>query len=44
VVAWGKRMLLDTSYTATPGAEPPRLAGIRARLLERYPQSGPIFA
>jgi 5-methylthioadenosine/S-adenosylhomocysteine deaminase len=45
VSAWGKAMLLDTSYTAAPGgAAPLRLADVRARLLARYPQSGPIFA
>lgn len=45
VLAWGKPMALDTTFAALPtGAAPPRLADIRRRLLERYPQSGPIFA
>jgi cytosine/adenosine deaminase-related metal-dependent hydrolase len=45
VVAWGKWMLLDTSYTARPGAEePPRLSQLRADLIKEYPPVGPIFA
>jgi cytosine/adenosine deaminase-related metal-dependent hydrolase len=45
LVAWGKHVLVDTSYSVrTPGAEPPRLAELRARLIERYPPVGPIFA
>jgi hypothetical protein len=45
LVAWGNRMLLDTSYAAA-GADvpPPRLKEIRERLLARFPQTGPIFA
>ena len=43
-VAWGKQMLLDTSYVAQPSESPPRLKQIRERLLARYPQTGPIFA
>jgi len=43
-VAWGKQMLLDTSYVAKPSEAPPRLKEIRERLLARYPQTGPIFA
>lgn len=45
LLAWGKRMLLDTSYTARPGSEaPPRLTQLRADLTKEYPQVGPIFA
>lgn len=45
VVAWGKRMLLDTGYSAEPAATPaPTLAQIRADILAQYPQLGPIFA
>jgi 5-methylthioadenosine/S-adenosylhomocysteine deaminase len=45
LVAWGKRMLLDTSYTARPSAEaPPRLSALRADLINEYPEVGPIFA
>jgi 5-methylthioadenosine/S-adenosylhomocysteine deaminase len=45
LVAWGNRMLLDTSYAAAgTDAPPPRLLEVRQRLLERYPQTGPIFA
>jgi cytosine/adenosine deaminase-related metal-dependent hydrolase len=44
-IAWGRRMLLDTSYQARPGAEPPpKLSELRADLIEQYPQVGPIFA
>lgn len=45
LIAWGKRMLLDTSYAARPGSPAsPRLAKLRADLIEHYPQLGPIFA
>jgi 5-methylthioadenosine/S-adenosylhomocysteine deaminase len=45
VIAWGKAMKLDTSYAAAgAGATPIRLGEIRKALLERYPQTGPIFA
>ena len=45
LVAWGNRMLLDTSYAALGAdAPPPRLKEIRERLLARFPQTGPIFA
>jgi 5-methylthioadenosine/S-adenosylhomocysteine deaminase len=44
VLAWGKPMLLDTSYAVSPSVPQPRLAEIRAALIERYPQIGPIFA
>ncbi len=45
VLAWGRRMLLDTSFEVNPGAEPtPRLAQIRQSLTSVYPQVGPIWA
>ena len=45
VLAWGKPMALDTSYSVGPSpSPPPRLAELRAALIERYPQVGPIFA
>jgi 5-methylthioadenosine/S-adenosylhomocysteine deaminase len=45
VLAWGKPMLLDTNYAAVPSGQTlPRLAELRAQLIERYPQIGPIFA
>jgi 5-methylthioadenosine/S-adenosylhomocysteine deaminase len=45
LLAWGKPMLLDASYTAGQSAEePPGLAELRADLIEHYPQVGPIFA
>ena len=45
LVAWGNRMLLDTSYAAAgTGEPPPRLKEVRERLLDRYAQTGPIFA
>jgi 5-methylthioadenosine/S-adenosylhomocysteine deaminase len=45
LIAWGKRMLLDTSYQDKPSAEPPpRLSQLRADLIKHYPQVGPIFA
>jgi len=44
VVAWGRRMLLDTTYAARPSGMPPTLAELRARLIAQYPQVGPIFA
>lgn len=44
-VAWGKPMLVDTSYSVqAPAATPPCLREIRAALVGRYPQVGPIFA
>ncbi len=43
--AWGKPMLLDTSYSVRPAREaPPRLSQLRADLIKAYPQVGPIFA
>jgi 5-methylthioadenosine/S-adenosylhomocysteine deaminase len=45
VLAWGRRMLLDTSFEVNPGAEPtPRLTQIRQSLTSVYPQVGPIWA
>jgi len=45
VVAWGRRMLLDTSFEVNPNGEPPpRLAQIRRSLTSVYPQVGPIWA
>jgi 5-methylthioadenosine/S-adenosylhomocysteine deaminase len=45
LIAWGKPMLLDTSYTAAASdEEQPRLSELRAALIAEYPQVGPIFA
>lgn len=45
VLAWGRRMLLDTGFEVNPGEEPtPRLAQIRQSLTSVYPQVGPIWA
>jgi 5-methylthioadenosine/S-adenosylhomocysteine deaminase len=45
LIAWGKHMAMDTSYVARPaGTKPPRLSELRERLIERHPQTGPIFA
>ncbi len=45
VIAWGRKMLVDTSYSVrTPASPPPRLADLRAQLVGRYPPVGPIFA
>ncbi|HUZ00946.1 MAG TPA: amidohydrolase family protein [Thermomicrobiaceae bacterium] len=45
VIAWGKPLSIDTTYTAGPAAAPPpRLADLRRALIARYPQVGPIFA
>ena len=42
VVAWGRRMLLDTSFEVNPGPEPtPRLAQIRAVADLGLPAGGP---
>jgi cytosine/adenosine deaminase-related metal-dependent hydrolase len=43
VIAWGKAMLIDTGYLETPGEPGPRLGELRAKLIELYPQVGPIF-
>jgi 5-methylthioadenosine/S-adenosylhomocysteine deaminase len=43
--AWGKEMTLDTTYSVRQsGTPPPRLSVLRASLLGRYRQIGPIFA
>jgi cytosine/adenosine deaminase-related metal-dependent hydrolase len=45
VIAWGKPMKLDTSFAVREtGAPPVRLATLRKQLLDRYVQTGPIFA
>jgi len=45
VLAWGRPMLVDTSYSVISPASPaPRLADLRAELIDRFPQVGPIFA
>jgi hypothetical protein len=45
LVAWGRPVLVDTSYSIrTPATPAPRLADLRAELIARYPQVGPIFA
>jgi cytosine/adenosine deaminase-related metal-dependent hydrolase len=45
VTAWGKPMALDLSFSVLASdGPPPRLAGLRAELLARYRQIGPIFA
>ena len=45
IIAWGKPMLVDTSYSVKkPATSAPRLADLRADLIARYPQVGPIFA
>jgi cytosine/adenosine deaminase-related metal-dependent hydrolase len=45
VVAWGRPMLLDTSYQGQPDKGlTPRLAQLRADLTSAYPPVGPIWA
>lgn len=45
VLAWGRRMLLDTGFEVNPGPDPtPRLATLRASLTKVYPPVGPIWA
>ncbi|MEN3310535.1 MAG: 5-methylthioadenosine/S-adenosylhomocysteine deaminase, partial [Micromonosporaceae bacterium] len=46
VTAWGKPMLLDTTFQVAPGeqAGPVTLAALRTALIGAYPQVGPIFA
>ena len=42
--AWGKWMVLDTSYAVETGEAQPRLDAIRAALIATSPNIGPIFA
>jgi cytosine/adenosine deaminase-related metal-dependent hydrolase len=42
--AWGRRMVLDTSFVAGREETQPRLAEIRASLIAAYPNIGPVFA
>ena len=45
VLAWGRRMLLDTSYEGQTGdGSTPRLQQLRADLTTIYPPVGPIWA
>jgi len=45
VVAWGRPMAVDTRYSLlAPDQPPPRLEALRAELIARYPQVGPIWA
>jgi 5-methylthioadenosine/S-adenosylhomocysteine deaminase len=45
LIAWGKPVLLDTSYTAEEADQgQPPLAQLRADLIAEYPPVGPIFA
>jgi hypothetical protein len=45
VIAWGRSMVLDTSFEVNPsGQATPRLAQIRAALTKVYPPVGPIWA
>jgi 5-methylthioadenosine/S-adenosylhomocysteine deaminase len=45
VIAWGRPMLLDTSFAVLAGGDPtPRLAQIRSALTTIYPPVGPIWA
>ncbi len=42
LIAWGRPMLLDTSYAAAEAdEEQPRLSELRAALIAEYPQVGP---
>jgi cytosine/adenosine deaminase-related metal-dependent hydrolase len=44
VWAWGRSMVLDTTYAVNPHGTPPRLRDLRAALIGGYPNVGPIFA
>jgi 5-methylthioadenosine/S-adenosylhomocysteine deaminase len=45
VLAWGRAMLLDTSFEGQPDGDPvPRLEQLRADLTSHYPPVGPIWA
>jgi 5-methylthioadenosine/S-adenosylhomocysteine deaminase len=45
IPAWGTPMLIDTSYRANAAGKPPPppLSEIRSKLIQRFPQTGPIF-
>jgi len=43
VPAWGKPMVLDTAYAVNPRGARLRLRNLRASMIEKYPQVGPIF-
>lgn len=44
VLAWGKKMVLDTRFDAARGVPSPSLSDARALLTANYPPVGPIFA
>jgi hypothetical protein len=45
VLAWGKRMALDLTYSVSASdSPPPKLADLRAAILARDPEAGPLFA
>jgi len=44
VLAWGKPMLIDTSYSLDPSQPAPTLGQLRSELIAHFPQVGPIFA
>lgn len=44
VIAWGKRMRLDTGFQSPPDDPSPPLSFTRAALVAAYPPVGPIFA
>jgi cytosine/adenosine deaminase-related metal-dependent hydrolase len=45
VLAWGRSMLLDTSFEVNPTGDPtPRLSQIRSALTAVYPPVGPVWA
>jgi hypothetical protein len=46
VIAWGRRMLLDTTFHAGPaaGSPAPTLSSLRADLTRTYPPVGPVWA
>lgn len=45
VVAWGRPMSVDTRYSVlAPDSPPPKLEDLRAALIARFAQAGPIWA
>ncbi len=47
ILAWGRHMMLDNGYRASPGEDPqavPTLGDLRADLIGVFPQVGPIWA